>query len=558
MKFKDMPYKRVDFDKVAEDMKALMAELDAAKSGEEQFAVHKKFYALYDTVATNITIAQIRHDVDTADEFYSAEQDFYDEKMPELENLVVAYKKKLYESSYKDYLVEKIGPVAFKNIELSLKSFDAKLIPLMQEENALVTEYAKLIASAKIDWEGEELNLSLLRPYTISPDRQIRQKAWDKMSDFFETNADKLDEIYDKLVKNRDAQAKALGYDNYVTLGYYRMQRNCYGKDEVENFRNQIKKDFVPFAEKLHDRRRQRLGLEKLSYIDEGVYFKEGNPKPIGTPEDILKNGQKMYAELSPETKEFFDFMMENELFDVLGRKTKRAGGYMTYLPDYNSPFIFANFNGTEGDVDVITHECGHAFQGFLSGKDPIQEHRDITMETAETHSMSMEFFTGDWMELFFGDRADDYREMHLEDAVAFIPYGCMVDEFQHIVYENPEMTPAERHAAWKKLQREYKPHWDFGDAKFFSKGGFWQKQQHIYMSPFYYIDYCIAQTDALQYKAKMDEDFKSAWDSYLKLCYLSASDFFTSMVEEVGLVSPFKDGCIKDVVAKLEKKLGL
>ena len=558
MKFKDMPDKRVDFGKVAEDMKALMAELDAAKSGEEQFAVHKKFYALYDTVATNITIAQIRHDVDTADEFYSAEQDFYDEKMPELENLVVAYKKKLYESSYKDYLVEKIGPVAFKNIELSLKSFDAKLIPLMQEENALVTEYAKLIASAKIDWEGEELNLSLLRPYTISPDRQIRQKAWDKMSDFFETNADKLDEIYDKLVKNRDAQAKALGYDNYVTLGYYRMQRNCYGKDEVENFRNQIKKDFVPFAEKLHDRRRQRLGLEKLSYIDEGVYFKEGNPKPIGTPEDILKNGQKMYAELSPETKEFFDFMMENELFDVLGRKTKRAGGYMTYLPDYNSPFIFANFNGTEGDVDVITHECGHAFQGFLSGKDPIQEHRDITMETAETHSMSMEFFTGDWMELFFGDRADDYREMHLEDAVAFIPYGCMVDEFQHIVYENPEMTPAERHAAWKKLQREYKPHWDFGDAKFFSKGGFWQKQQHIYMSPFYYIDYCIAQTDALQYKAKMDEDFKSAWDSYLKLCYLSASDFFTSMVEEVGLVSPFKDGCIKDVVAKLEKKLGL
>lgn len=558
MKFKDMPYKRVDFDKVTEDMKALMAELEAAKSGEEQFAVHEKFYKLYGNVATNITIAQIRHDVDTTDEFYNAEQDFYDEKMPELENLVVAYKNKLYHSPYREYLELKIGPVAFKNIELSLKSFDQKLIPLMQEENALVTEYAKLIASAKIDWEGEELNLSLLRPYTISPDRQTRQKAWDKMSAFFEANADKLDEIYDKLVKNRDAQAKALGYDNYVTLGYYRMQRNCYGKDEVENFRKQVKKDFVPFAEKIHDRRRQRLGLEKLSYIDEGVYFKEGNPKPIGTPEEILRNGQKMYSELSPETKEFFDFMMENELFDVLGRKTKRAGGYMTYLPDYQSPFIFANFNGTEGDVDVITHECGHAFQGFLSGKDPIEEHRDITMETAETHSMSMEFFTGNWMELFFGDRAEDYREMHLEDAIAFIPYGCMVDEFQHIVYENPEMTPAERHAAWKKLQQEYKPHWDFGDEGFFAKGGYWQKQQHIYMSPFYYIDYCIAQTDALQYKVKMDEDFKSAWDSYLKLCYLSASDFFTNMVEEVGLESPFKDGCIKDVVSRLEKKLNL
>lgn len=558
MKFKDMPYERVDFDKVAEKMTALMKEFEEVGSGEEQFAVHQKFYQLNSEVSTAITIAQIRHDIDTTDEFYSAEQDFYDEKMPVLENLVVDYKKKLYESPYREYLVEKIGPVAFKNMEISLKAFDPKIIPLMQEENALVTEYSKLIASAKIDWEGEELNLSLLRPYTIDPDRNVRQKAWDKMADFFEANAEKLDEIYDKLVKNRDAQAKALGYENYLTLGYYRMQRNDYGREEIENFRKQIKEDFVPFAEKLHDRRRQRLGLEKLSYIDEGIYFKEGNPKPIGTPEEILKNGQKMYAELSSETKEFFDFMMENELFDVLGRKTKRAGGYMTYLPVYHSPFVFANFNGTEGDIDVITHECGHAFQGYLSGKDPIQEHSDITMETAETHSMSMEFFTGKWMPLFFGDRAEDYRLMHLEDAAAFIPYGCMVDEFQHIIYENPDMTPADRHAVWKKLQQEYKPHWDFGDAKFFSKGGYWQKQQHIYMYPFYYIDYCIAQTNALQYKVKMDEDFQSAWESYLKLCNLSASDFFTNMVEEVGLVSPFKDGCIKDMVAKLEKKLGL
>lgn len=558
MKFKDMPYERVDFDKVTEQMNTLIRELDEAKSGEEQFAVHQKFYRLSDEVSTTITIAQIRHDVDTTDEFYNTEQDYYDEKMPLLENLIVDYKKKLYESPYREYLEQKIGPVAFKNIEISLKSFDPKIIPLMQEENALVTEYSKLIASAKIDWNGEILNLSLLRPYTIDPDRNVRQKAWDKMADFFEANAEKLDDIYDKLVKNRDAQAKALGYENYETLGYYRMQRNSYGKEEVENFRRQIKEYWVPFAEKLHDRRRQRLGLEKLSYIDEGIYFKEGNPKPIGTPEEILKKGQNMYAELSPETKEFFDFMMENELFDVLGRKTKRAGGYMTYLPVYHAPFVFANFNGTEGDIDVITHECGHAFQGYLSGKDPIQEHSDITMETAETHSMSMEFFTGQWMEMFFGERADDYRLMHLEDAITFIPYGCMVDEFQHIIYENPDMTPADRHAVWKKLQQEYKPHWDFEGARFFSKGGYWQKQQHIYMSPFYYIDYCIAQTNALQYKVKMDEDFRSAWESYLKLCNLSASDFFTNMVEEVGLVSPFKDGCIKDLVAKLEKKLGL
>ena len=549
-----MPYERVDFDQVEKELKALMEEFDAAKSGEEQFAVHQKFYKLNDRVSTLYTISHIRFDIDTTDEFYEKEHDYYDEKLPVYSNLVLAYQKKLYDSPYREYLESKIGPVAFKNMEIAQKSMDEKLIPLMQEENKLTLEYDKLIASAKINFDGKELNLSLLRPYLVHQDRSIRAAAWKEYNAYFEKNADKLDEIYDKLVKNRTAQAKKMGYENYLQLGYYRMGRNCYGQAEVEAYREQVKKDFVPFAEELHDRRRKRLGLDRLSCIDNAVYFKEGNPAPTGTPDEILAAGQKMYGELSSETKEFMDFMMENELFDVLGRKTKRAGGYMTYMPLYNSPFVFANFNGTSGDVDVITHECGHAFQGYLSGKDPIKEHGDIGMETAEIHSMSMEFFTQGWMEMFFGDRAEDYIEMHLEDSAAFIPYGCMVDEFQHIVYENPDMTPAERHAAWLKLEKEYRPHMDYSGYGFFDKGGFWQKQTHIYTSPLYYIDYCLAQTCALQYKVKMDEDFKNAWKSYLKLCKLSASDFFTNMIKEVGLDNPFEPGCMKNIVEKLEK----
>ncbi|MCM1303124.1 MAG: M3 family oligoendopeptidase [Lachnospiraceae bacterium] len=554
MKFQDMPYERVDFTQVEKEMKELMEAFDRAQSGEEQFEVHKRYYALTDRVSTLMTIANIRFDVDTTDAFYSKEHEYYDEKGPIYRNLALAYEKKLYDSPYRDYLEQKIGPVAFKNMELAQKSMDEKLIPLMQEENNLTMEYDKLIAGAKINFDGKELNLSLLRPYLIHKDRDVRAAAWKEMSAFFSANAEKLDEIYDKLVKNRTAQGKMMGYENYLELGYYRMNRNCYGKEEVEAFRSQVKKYFVPFAEKLHDHRRQRLGLEKLEFIDEQVYFKEGNPTPTGTPEEILAAGQKMYSELSPETKEFFDFMRENELFDVLGRKTKRAGGYMTYLPLYQSPFIFANFNGTSGDVDVITHECGHAFQGYLAGKDPIKEHADIGMETAEIHSMAMEFFAEKWMPLFFGDRAREYREMHLEDAAAFIPYGCMVDEFQHIVYENPDLTPTERKAEWKKLEQEYKPHLDYGDDSFFGEGGFWQKQLHIYDCPLYYIDYCLAQTCALQYKVKMDADFEGAWQSYLKLCKLSASDFYTAMIREVGLDSPFEPGCIKNIVEKLEK----
>ncbi len=556
MKFKDMPYQRVEYERAEHEYRRIIEDFRMAESGEEQFKVHERYYALNDKIGTRMTIAQIRHDIDTTDEFYSGEKEYYDEIQPKLSNLAVEYQQEMYRSPYRAYLEGKIGKVAFKNMELQLKSFDEKLIPLKQEENAWTTKYDQLIAGAKIEWEGDILNLSLLRPYLTSSDRSIRKKAYEKYSAFFASIEDELDSIYDKLVKNRTEQARQMGYDNYVELGYYRMNRNCYDKAMVENYRKQIKEHFVPFAEKIHERRRKRLGLDKLSYIDAGVYFPDGNPALIGNPEEIVKAGTRMYAEMSPETKEFFAFMTENQLFDVLGRKTKRAGGYMTFLPEYKAPFIFANFNGTSGDVDVITHECGHAFQGYLSGKDPIQEHRDITMETAEIHSMSMEFFAEKWIDLFFGSRAEDYRKMHLEDAAAFIPYGCMVDEFQHMVYENPEMLPKERRKAWLELEKVYRPHMDYGEDRFFAKGGFWQKQHHIYDYPFYYIDYCLAQTCAFQYKAMMDEDYEKAWGSYLKLCRLSASGFFTDMLKEVGLESPFEDGCIEKMVGKLEKEM--
>ncbi|MCR4588012.1 MAG: M3 family oligoendopeptidase [Lachnospiraceae bacterium] len=554
MKFSEMPYEHIDFDAAIERIKELAGELKKASSAEEQFEVHKKFYKLHGHIKTMQVLAEIRHSIDTTDPFYKKEQDYLDQEMPRYKNAIMIYDKELFESPYREGLEKIIGPVAFKNIECELKSTDERLIPLMQEENRLVTEYEALLSSAKIPWNGEILNLSLMRPYKISPDRNVRKKANEAYWAFFKENAEKLDDLYDQLVKNRDKQAKMLGYDNYIPLGYYRMMRNDYGREQVEAFRRQVKKCYVPFAESLHEKRRQRLGLDHLYYYDEQLYFKEGNPAPDGTPDEILQGGLKMYQELSPETKEFMEFMMENELFDVLGKKNKRSGGFMEYLPEFHSSFVFANFNGTSGDIDVITHECGHAFQGHISGKDPIMEHSDITMETAEIHSMSMEFFTEPWMDSFFGERADQYRQMHLEDSIIFIPYGCMVDEFQHIVYEHPEYTPAQRKAAWRELEKQYKPHLDYEGDPFLEAGGYWQFQHHIYSLPFYYIDYCLAQSCALEYKGWMDENREEAWKSYLKLCSLSASDFYTGLLKQVGLSCPFEDGYMEKLVARLAK----
>ena len=553
-KLSSLPYERITIEAFEAEGKKILKEFKEAKTGEEQFEAHKKYYTLVKKMATARVLAQLRHDGDVTDKFYTEEQDYYDEIEPKITAFANEYKKELYNTKFRDYMEEKIGKIAFKDIEFDLKSFNESLIPLKQEENALTSQYRKLMAELKIDFEGEKLNLSLLGKYITSKDRDVRIKAVKARSEALNKIKDQLDDIYDKLVKNRTAQAKKLGLNSYVELGYLNMGRTTYGIEEVRNFRNQVKKFLVPFASKLHDERRKSLGLSKLDSVDEGVYFLNGNPAPIGTADDIFAAGKKMYSELSPETKEFFDFMLDHELFDVLGRTNKAGGGYMDMLQDYKAPIIFANFNGTSGDVDVITHECGHAFQGFITRNDEVMEHNNIKMETAETHSMSMEFFAEKWMELFFGDRADDYRDMHFKDAVIFIPYGCMVDEFQEIIYSKPELTKEERLEVWRDLEKQYKPHLAYENDEFEGEGRRWQRQLHIYECPFYYIDYCLAQTCALQFKIMMEENYEEAWNKYLAFARESAKDSFKNMLNNVGLKSPFEDGYMESLVKKLDK----
>lgn len=555
-KFNELKYERIDIEAAKASYESFITRAKEAESGEALYELHKEYYAFTGDITTNMTICSIRHGIDTTDAYYEEENKYNDMIRPILMDLEVRYQKVLYESPFRSYMEEKIGKVPFKNIELSMKGFDEKLIPLMQEENELASAYQKLIATAEIPFDGEIYNISLLRKHLTSCDRDTRKRAWKAFSDYFMGVTGEIDEIYDKMVKNRTAQAKLLGFENYVELGYCRMHRNSYDRKMVECFREQVKRDYVPFASMLHEKRRKRLGVESLKHYDNDVYFNEGNPAPFGTPEEILKTGQQMYRELSPETAEFFDFMMEHELFDVLGRKTKRMGAYMTYLPNYKAPFVFANFNGTNGDVDVITHECGHAFQGFLTRNEEVREVADITMETAEIHSMSMEYFAYGWMDRFFGEKKDEYLTAHFEDAANFVPYGCIVDEFQHIIYENPEMTPAERKQVWKELEKVYRPHLDYDNDPFFGEGGYWQRQLHIFIDPFYYIDYVLASICAMQFKVRMDVDFKEAWDSYVKLCRISAREFYVDMLHAVGLDNPFEDGCVKKLVDKLIEKV--
>lgn len=556
MKFEDYTYSRPNLDEVKEQFDAALVKFTGSGSVEEQNQAMNEINSIKNDLGTMFNLCSIRHSINTNDEFYQAEQDYMDEIEPEIEGLTTKYYQALVDSKFRQELEQNWGTQLFALAESQLKTFKPEVIPLLQKENRLSTEYTKLIASAKIEFEGEERTLAQLEPFTQENDRDMRQRASEAKFGFLAGHQEELDRIYDDLVKVRTEIAQRLGYKNFVELGYYRMMRTDYNAEMVAGYRKQIKDFIVPIATKLKERQRERIGVDQLKYYDEGFNFPTGNPAPKGSPEWILENGQKMYEELSKETGEFFRFMQDHHLLDLIAKKGKAGGGYCTYIENYKSPFIFSNFNGTSGDIDVLTHEAGHAFQVYSSRSFEIPEYYWPTYEACEIHSMSMEFFTWPWMDLFFKEEADKYRFAHLSDALLFLPYGVSVDEFQHWVYENPGAAPKERNLKWREIEKKYLPHRDYDGNRYLENGGFWQKQGHIYNDPFYYIDYTLAQICAFQFWKRSRDNHQKAWEDYVNLCKLGGSMSFLKLVEAAHLLSPFEDGCVESVVGEIEKWL--
>ena len=550
MKFSEMPYERPDLDKVKRELGDLTARLKAAKSYEEARAVFLEKEAAERHVDTLVTLASIRNSIDTRDEFYDGEMNFWNAAGPELEEYTKAWTAAMLASPFRKDFAAEYGDLMFVNAEIELKTFAPEIVPQLQRENDLTQEHQKLIASAKVPFEGKTYTLAQMGPFQSDADDARRLAAWRAVGQWYKDNQPELDRIYDELTHLRDGMGRKLGYEGYTPLGYYRMKRNCYTKEDVESFRAAVRKYLVPLADRVFRAQAQRIGVAyPLSYADNALKFRSGNPRPQGTADDIIAQGKKFYDELSPETSEFFQTMLDNDLMDVLATEGKAGGGYCTGIMDYKVPFIFANFNGTQGDVEVVTHEAGHAFACWMNRDRVPGSYVWPGMEACEVHSMSMEFMAWPWTEGFFGPDTKKYLYSHLAGALTFIPYGTLVDHFQHEVYANPDMTPAQRHAVWKELQGQYMPWVRLdGDIPFFADGEAWQRQSHIYGAPFYYIDYCLAQTVALELWALLQKDKKAAWEKYMAYTKQGGSRTFTELLENAGLDTPFDEKCLREV----------
>ena len=553
MKFNEYKYVRPDFDLVSSKINDLANALEVSSNLDEIKNIIKEINEIKSSYDTMQTIAFIRNTINTADKFYEDEVEEINTKSPIVASSLNNLSKVLVNHKLRKELENIYGSYWFKKMELSLKTFDDSIMELMVEENKLSVEYDKVMASAQIEFDGKINNLSQVRKYISNVDRETRKNAMLKINEFLAENEEKIDSIYDKLVKVRTEMAKKLGYNNFVELGYARMGRTDYNKDMVENYRKQVVESIVPIAADIFKENLKRINVTDGKFYDLALEFLDGNPTPKGNKDELVAKAMTMYTEMSKETEEFFKYMCDNELLDLETKPGKANGGYCTFISDFKSPFIFSNFNGTQGDVDVLTHEAGHAFMAY-SCRNTI-DNPDLcwpTSDACEIHSMSMEFFAYPWMNLFFEEDEKKYKVSHMNGALTFIPYGVCVDHFQHLVYENPNATPEERKQMWKKLEQIYTPWRNMEGMPMYEKGAYWFNQSHIFSSPFYYIDYTLAQVCALEFYLDSLDNKKDAWERYVKLCNLGGSMSFLELINEVGIHNPFIDGSLKNISDRL------
>ena len=558
-KFAELQYVRPDMEKIFSRVSGEITVLKEAKNYEEFRNAYMDYVEADTELETSKTVAHIRNTINLLDEFYEAEMVYFNSQMPKYEILKKEMGEVIVASPFKAEMEKEFGAILIQNMEAQKQLSDESIVDDQVKEAELVSRFMKTQAAATVEFKGEQIGNYGLLKIMQSTDRAERKEAFEAWAKLYEGIAPTLEEVYDGLVKVRAGMAKKLGFKSFIPMGYLRRRRFDYTEKELEVFRKQVREVVVPAAAKLYERQKEALGIDTLYYYDESIASPSGNPVPIGDKEYLVGEAQKMYRELSKESGEFFDFMMEYELFDLDSKHGKRAGGYCTILPQYHAPFIFSNFNGTDADVNVLTHEAGHAFAGFTAAKyQKTPELCHSTSEINEIHSMSMELWTYPWMENFFGDKAEEYRKEHLADALMKIPYMLCVDEYQHKVFENPEMTAMERRAVWSGLEKIYMPWRNYAGNEFLESGAFWIKQQHIFLYPFYYVDYAMAQMGAFEFYTKMKEDRKAAWADYYKLCAAGGSMGYFDLLKYSGLHKVLEDGSVKLILKGVFEELGL
>lgn len=541
---------------LAERYGALLRSLDAARNEASLLRVVEAWESVRREQTTWENLTRLRFSQDTRQAESRAANERLNALAPTLAAHEAAVKRALLAHPLHDLLRGRYGEQAAARWQCDVEAYDPALEPFLLRESTLEDEYTALTAQASFEFEGERMNLSTIVRYGESPDRALRERAARARWAFFGEHRAAFDRIYDDLVRVRTEMARAVGLSDFVPLAYRRLRRTDYGPAKAARYRSAIRTAIVPLAARLAEAQTRNLGLNELHVWDEGVYDTARAPRPPQSVNAVLDAALPAFAAIDPRIGAFARRLAEGSYLDLDAREGKAGGGYCTSFPTAGMPYVFANFNGTTHDVNVLVHETGHAFQCYESRHQPLSDYLWPTFEACEVHSMSMEFFAWPQLERFFGADAQRYRVAHLRSSLAFLPYGAAVDEFQHFVYEHPGASADERHAAWRELERIYLPWRRNGGIEHLEHGGYWQHQRHVYQYPFYYLDYTLALCCALQFWSRSLDDYAGALEAYVALCGRGGTLPFVALVRSAGLQSPFEDGAVEQVAERAERYL--
>ncbi len=550
-KFSELKFARPDLKVYQDIFEDAIDRVERAESGEDVLQMILELDAITRKADDLVRYVFIRGTMDTKDPFYKEQQQWFDENMIRYDQAVLRFGDAVYNSPHRDYIEEKLGPVYFIGADIQRKTFSDDCIELYQRESELATEYQEIMGSAEAEMMGEKKDLSKLKVLFGHDDRSVRREAFFLYSKLIAQNEKRLEEIWEELIKVRNQIGEKLGYDNFIPIGYLQNQHIDYSPEDIAIFREQVVEEIVPLCEKLFEAQKKRLGIDELMIYDEKAVFPGGNARSAGDEEYMIEKAREMYHNISQETGEFIDYMLDHELFEYKDRPGKASLGYGTMLLSKKAPFVFTHFDGTIADFQVIAGDLGEAFARYIGARSqPIKEYFSATSDIMEFYALTMCQFAYDYAEDFFGDEADKYRFYNMQEIITLIPFACAVDEFQHICYGNPNITPQERMAEWHKLEQKYMPWRKYDGDDFMERGGYWYNTPHIFLYPFYYIDYALARVHVLEMKKKYALHPEVTWREYMDLIKQGGRLRYKEMVEKANLTPLFREGAVKEAIS--------
>jgi oligoendopeptidase F len=444
-----------------------------------------------------------------------------------------------------------------RDAQLHVELFRPENVPLETEEAKLSQQYQKLSGSLTVQFRGEEKTLVQMGRYLEETDRNLRQESWEIVAKRRLQESEKFDEIFDKLIELRQQIGRNAGFNNYHDYAFRKMGRFDYTAADCERFHSAVETEVVPVVRELQEQRRTRLGLATLRPWDLSVDpLNRGPLHPFEKVDQLVTRTQKIFAKLDPELSTGFQKMQEWKLLDLANRKGKAPGGYQSALPEARAPFIFMNAIGIQRDVETILHEAGHAFHSLATRDEDLYAYRGAPIEFCEVASMSMELLGNDFLEEFYAEPdANRARKTHLEGIITILPWIATVDAFQHWIYTHPGHSRSEREAAWIGLMNRFGGSVDWSGYEP-ARGRLWQRQLHIFIHAFYYIEYGIAQLGALQVWSNSRRDKNRAVLDYKNALRLGGSRTLPELFAAAGCKFDFSRATVAPLVGLVRRKL--